>query len=111
VIIDPGNRKTLRCHGVKIIATSEMANSFTWFCADGLWIAIAASVPFAINVEISFEIADLESANHIVALKEAEHFPLMQERFPSWLGTSDPCRIEYWQSMILVAWHRNRRCL
>jgi len=70
VIIDPGNRKTLRCHGVKIIATSEMAN-FTWFCADGLWIAIAASVPFAINVEISFEIADLESANHIVALASA----------------------------------------
>jgi protein-tyrosine phosphatase len=42
------------------------------------------------------EIADLESADHIVALNEAEHFPLMQERFPSWLGMSDPCRIEYW---------------
>ena len=70
MIIHPGNRKTLRCYGVKIIATSEMANSFTWLFADGLWIAIAASVPFAINVKISFEIADLKSANHIVALKK-----------------------------------------
>ncbi len=46
---------------------------------------------------LQLEVADLESADHIVALKHAEHFPLMQERFPSWLGTSDPCRIEYWQ--------------
>jgi len=28
--------------------------------------------------------------------KKAEHFPLLQERFPSWIGTSDPSRIEYW---------------
>jgi protein-tyrosine phosphatase len=52
--------------------------------------------PRLARMPLQLEIADLESANHIVALKEAEHFPLMQERFPSWLGTSDPCRIEYW---------------
>jgi protein-tyrosine phosphatase len=52
--------------------------------------------PTLARMPLQLEIADLESANHIVALKKAEHFPLMQERFPSWLGTSDPCRIEYW---------------
>jgi len=52
--------------------------------------------PLLARMPLQLEIADLESANHIVPLKEAEHFPLMQERFPSWLGTSDPCRIEYW---------------
>lgn len=52
--------------------------------------------PLFARMPLQLEIADLESANHIVALKEAEHFPLMQERFPSWLRTSDPCRIEYW---------------
>jgi protein-tyrosine phosphatase len=52
--------------------------------------------PTLARLPLQLEIVDLESANHIVALKEAEHFPLMQERFPSWFGTSDPCRIEYW---------------
>ena len=46
---------------------------------------------------LQLEIADLESADHIIALKEAEHFPLMLERFPSWPGASDPSRMEYWR--------------
>jgi protein-tyrosine phosphatase len=37
-------------------------------------------------------IADLQSADHIVALDEAEHRPLMFERFPRWAD-----RIEYWR--------------
>jgi hypothetical protein len=41
------------------------------------------------RMPLQLEIADLESADHIVALKQAEYFPLMQERFPSWLGTSE----------------------
>ena len=45
---------------------------------------------------LQLEITDLESSDHIGALNAAEHFPLMQERFPSWFGASDPCRIEYW---------------
>jgi protein-tyrosine phosphatase len=35
--------------------------------------------------------ADLAAANHIVAVKEAEHRPLVATKFPTW---SD--RIEYW---------------
>jgi protein-tyrosine phosphatase len=61
--------------------SSETGNNFqSAACAD----ATAAGDP------------DLESADHIVALKKAEHFSLLQERFPSWIGTSDPSRIEYW---------------
>jgi protein-tyrosine phosphatase len=35
--------------------------------------------------------ADLATAHLVVALKEAEHRPLMLERFPRWAG-----RVEYW---------------
>jgi len=34
---------------------------------------------------------DLESANLVIALKEVEHRPLVQKRFPDWTS-----RIEYW---------------
>ena len=44
--------------------------------------------PLLARMPLQVEVADLESADHIVALKQAEHFPLMQERFPSWLATS-----------------------
>jgi protein-tyrosine phosphatase len=36
-------------------------------------------------------ITDLRAADHIVALKEAEHRPLLIERFPEWED-----RVEYW---------------
>jgi protein-tyrosine phosphatase len=36
-------------------------------------------------------LADLEGADLIVALKRAEHLPLLQERFPAWAE-----RVEYW---------------
>jgi len=35
--------------------------------------------------------ADLQAADHIVALKEAEHRPLLVKRFPRWED-----RVEYW---------------
>jgi predicted translation initiation factor SUI1 len=35
---------------------------------------------------------DLEIADWIVALKHAEHLPLLQERFPAWTE-----KVEYWQ--------------
>jgi hypothetical protein len=35
---------------------------------------------------------DLEAANWIVALKQAEHLPLLQERFPAWAE-----KAECWQ--------------
>ncbi len=34
---------------------------------------------------------DLKSADLIIALKEAEHRPLLEERFPQWVG-----HIEFW---------------
>ena len=34
---------------------------------------------------------DFETANWIVALKEAEHLPLLQERFPAWAE-----KVEFW---------------
>jgi protein-tyrosine phosphatase len=41
--------------------------------------------------------ADLEAADHIVALKRDEHLPLMRQRFANWLAANPPDRIEYWQ--------------
>jgi protein-tyrosine phosphatase len=35
--------------------------------------------------------ADFEAASWIVALKEAEHLPLLRERFPAWAG-----QVEFW---------------
>ena len=35
---------------------------------------------------------DLEGATLVVALKFAEHLPLLQERFPAWAG-----KVEFWQ--------------
>ena len=34
---------------------------------------------------------DLEGADRVVALKEAEHRPLLQERFPAWAN-----KVEFW---------------
>jgi protein-tyrosine phosphatase len=48
------------------------------------------------RMPLQVEMVDLESADHIVALKKAEHLPLLRERFPSWPGANDPARIEYW---------------
>jgi predicted translation initiation factor SUI1 len=36
--------------------------------------------------------ADLERADRIVALKQSEHLPLLQERFPAWVE-----KVEFWQ--------------
>lgn len=52
--------------------------------------------PLLIRRPMQLEIADLESAHHIVALKQAEHLPLMQERFSAWLRSAGSGRIEYW---------------
>ena len=34
---------------------------------------------------------DLQAADHIIALQEAEHKPYLQERYPAWVT-----RVEYW---------------
>jgi protein-tyrosine phosphatase len=40
---------------------------------------------------IQLQEADLIAARHVVAVKEAEHRPLLERRFPGWSG-----RVEYW---------------
>jgi len=37
-------------------------------------------------------VEDLVSADRVIALKQAEHLPLLQERFPSWAE-----KVEFWQ--------------
>ncbi len=46
---------------------------------------------------LQVRLADLEAADHIVALKHAEHFPLMGKRLPSFAASPDASRIEYWR--------------
>jgi predicted translation initiation factor SUI1 len=43
------------------------------------------------RLPIQVAVADLEAAHWIVALKEAEHLPLLQERFPAWAE-----KVEFW---------------
>src|SRR6185295_1581269 len=49
--------------------------------------AIADFGRFPIQVTVE----DFEAAKWIVALKEAEHLPLLQERFPAWAE-----KVEFW---------------
>jgi protein-tyrosine phosphatase len=48
------------------------------------------------RMPMQLETVDLETADHVVALKKAEHLPLLRQRFPSWLGANEPDRIDYW---------------
>jgi protein-tyrosine phosphatase len=50
--------------------------------------AVADFARFPIQVTV----ADFEAAHWIVALKEAEHLSLLQERFPAWAE-----KVEFWQ--------------
>jgi protein-tyrosine phosphatase len=52
--------------------------------------------PALARMPLQLATRDLDSADHIVALKQTEHLPLMQERFAAWLEGADPARIEYW---------------
>jgi len=44
-----------------------------------------------IRSPIALSEQDLATAHHIVALKHAEHYPLMSQKFPDWVD-----RVEYW---------------
>ena len=41
---------------------------------------------------VQVTINDLEGADQVIALKHAEHLPLLQERFPTWAE-----KVEFWQ--------------
>jgi protein-tyrosine phosphatase len=49
-------------------------------------------LPEPLRDPIDAAAADFAAAKLVIALKEAEHRPLMESRFPDWAG-----RIEYWQ--------------
>ncbi len=51
--------------------------------------------PRLARMPLQLQVSDLEASDHIVALKYAEHFALMKDRFLSWLSVN-PARIEYW---------------
>ncbi len=40
---------------------------------------------------LQVEVRDLQAADHIIALQEAEHKPYLQERYPAWVDN-----VEYW---------------
>src|SRR5439155_9414102 len=50
------------------------------------------AVPEFGRFPIQVTVDDFEAAHWIVALKEAEHLPLLQERFPAWAE-----KVEFWQ--------------
>jgi protein-tyrosine phosphatase len=49
-------------------------------------------VPEHLRLPIDAAEPDFQAARLIVALKESEHRPLMQRRFPTWAG-----QVEYWR--------------
>src|SRR6516162_2886464 len=49
------------------------------------------AVPAFGRFPIQATVEDFEAAHRIVALKEAEHLPLLQERFPAWAE-----KVEFW---------------
>src|SRR6266851_5346789 len=55
--------------------------------------AVADCARFPMQVKVN----DLAAANWIVALKQTEHLPLLQERFPVWVGLGSPRKVEFWQ--------------
>jgi protein-tyrosine phosphatase len=57
---------------------------------DGLW---RRGIPLAEprRFPIALTEADLAAAGHCVAVKQAEHRPLVESKFPAWLD-----RIEFW---------------
>jgi protein-tyrosine phosphatase len=50
------------------------------------------AVPEFGRFPIQVTVDDFEAAHLIVALKEVEHFPLLQERYPAWTE-----KVEFWQ--------------
>jgi protein-tyrosine phosphatase len=50
----------------------------------------------AVGIDLRFPLVvtekDLETAHHIVAVKEAEHRPQLQAKFPDWTS-----RVEFWK--------------
>jgi protein-tyrosine phosphatase len=50
------------------------------------------AIPESGRLPIQVTVEDFEAAHWIVALKEAEHLPLLRDRFPAWAE-----KVEFWQ--------------
>jgi protein-tyrosine phosphatase len=79
--ISRGLALELGAHNVGPIATATLAG----LVARGVRLEGLQRGPLALAEE------DLISADHIVALKRDEHYPLMARNFPRWIE-----RVEYW---------------
>jgi len=60
------------------------------FAIDALH-ALGITSVGAERLPLQVEECDLQAADHIIALQEAEHKPYLQERYPAWTN-----KIEYW---------------
>jgi protein-tyrosine phosphatase len=62
----------------------------SWFTVHRLQMA-GICLPTTHRNPIPLCEADLQTAQHVVAVKEAEHRPMLTENFPTWAD-----RVEYW---------------
>jgi len=53
--------------------------------------ALGSHLTGAERFPLQVEERDLQAADHIIALQEAEHRPYLQERYPTWVN-----KVEYW---------------
>lgn len=76
--------------GLATDLVAEDAGPISPFTLQGL-ATRGITLDWQIRPPISLSEPDLASANHIVALKQTEHLPLLSRQFPSWAE-----RVEYW---------------
>ena len=77
-------------HGVNNIGPVHPAT------AQALAAAGTSFDPLIARMPLRLTSADLDAADHIVALKADEHLPLLRERFPAWIRENEP-RVEFWR--------------
>ena len=53
--------------------------------------ALGSNLDGAERFPLQVEECDLQAADHIIALQEAEHRPYLQDRYPTWVN-----KVEYW---------------
>ena len=73
--------------GPMVLSASDLRAPFALAACKALQIAL----PETLRLPTDLSVADLEAADHVVAVKEAEHAPLVARRFPEWSS-----KIEFW---------------
>jgi protein-tyrosine phosphatase len=71
-------------------AAARNAGAISRFAIAGLR-EYAVPVPAEPRLPLQLELADLKCADRVIAVKEAEHRPLVMDQFPDWEE-----QIEYW---------------